>query len=235
MTYTIGEQIFSLFPHFQRGVVVGKNINNNCQHQELAARLSQEVTRIAENGNLLADPRLDAWDHAYRIFGADPKRDTPSIRFLIQQISKRKGMRSINDLVNAFNITSLKYRIPCGGDDLDALNGGDIRLDLATGTETFAPLFKPDNVENPSPGEVIYFTTEGNRVMCRRWNWRNAHFSRIRPETTNVAINVDALVPPISRTVLEQATEELATLVRQYCGGEITTHILDASCPSFTV
>lgn len=235
MTYTIGEQIFSLFPHFQRGVVVGKNINNNCQHEELVARLFEEVTQVSKNGDTLVDPRLEAWDHAYQLFGANPKRETPSIRFLLTQIAKGKGMRSINDLVNAFNVISLKYRMPCGGDDLDALSGGDIRLDLAAGTEVFAPLFKPNDIENPLPGEVIYFTTARNRVMARRWNWRNSHFSRIRPETTNVAINVDALVPPISRAVLEQATEELAALVRQYCGGEVTTYLLDSSCPSFTL
>jgi lysyl-tRNA synthetase class 2 len=234
MQYTISEALFSLFPLFQRGVVIAKNIDNSTLDAGIAHLLSESARAVTKSSNGASDPRLEVWDQAYRVFGADPKKDTPSIRFLITQIEKGKMPRSINNLVDSFNIISLKYRLPCGGDDLDALTG-DIHLGLAKGTELFAPLFRPEMSEHPRPGEVIYCTPADGRTMCRRWNWRNAHFSRIRPETLNVVVNIDAMVPPLDRCELSQATEELTTLIRRYCGGEITTHILDRFKPTFTI
>jgi DNA/RNA-binding domain of Phe-tRNA-synthetase-like protein len=65
-------------------------------------------------------------------------------------------------------------------------------------------------------------------VLCRRWNWRNADFSKITPETTTLAINVDGMIPAISREEIEKAAEGLKQLLLQYCGGAIDTHYLDA-------
>ncbi len=73
------------------------------------------------------------------------------------------------------------------------------------------------------------------RVLCRRWNWRNADFSKISPGSRNVAINVDGMVPAISRPEVEQATEELAQLLARFCGGAVTTYYVDARSPGFEI
>lgn len=234
MFYTIDRSIFRDFPGFERGVVVGQNLNNSHHVPELERLLTEEARRTLGRGTAADDPMLEVWDAAYRIFGANPKRETPSIRFLLSQIAKGRPPRPINPIVNAFNIISLRYRIPCGGDDLDALNGGSIELRLASGDEHFAPLFKPEASEKPNRGEVIYSSTDG-KVMCRRWNWRNAHFSRITPETTAVAINLDCFIPPFSRTDLEQATYALARMISQFCGGRVHTYLLNSDSPRISI
>jgi len=231
MEYRISDPIFAAFPNFRRGVVIGKNINNREAHPELAKLLADEAAAVSADQNKLEDPRLTAWDQAYQQFGVNPRRDTPSIRFLVTQISKGRPPRPINDVVNMFNIISLRYRMPCGGDDLDGLDGGNIVLDFAKGDETFAALFSPDKVEKATAGEVVYFTSPSKRVMCRRWNWRNADFSRIRPETTNVAVNLDGLVPPLAIAALDEAVATAADLLTRFCGGEVTAHVLDRNKP----
>jgi lysyl-tRNA synthetase class 2 len=65
-------------------------------------------------------------------------------------------------------------------------------------------------------------------VLCRRWNWRNADFSKITPETRNLAINVDGMMPAIGREEIEEAAEELKQLLLQHCGGAIRIEYLDA-------
>lgn len=232
MEYRISDAIFAAFPNFRRGVVIGKRVNNRETHSELAKLLAEEAASVSADQNKLEDPRLAAWDQTYQQFGVNPRRDTPSIRFLVTQISKGRPPRPINDVVNIFNIISLRYRIPCGGDDLDGLHDGNILLDFAKGDETFAALFSPEKIETVTAGEVVYFTLPSKRVMCRRWNWRNADFSRIRPETTNVAINLDGLVPPLTSIALDEAVVTAVDLLNKFCGGEVTAHMLDRDKPS---
>jgi DNA/RNA-binding domain of Phe-tRNA-synthetase-like protein len=232
MKYTISNAIFAAFPNFRRGVVVGKNINNREVHLELAELLAAEAATVYADPLKLDDPKLAAWDCAYQSFGVNPRRDTPSIRFLVTQISKGRPPRPINDVVNIFNIMSLRYRIPCGGDDIDALNGGDINLDFAKGNESFAALFSPEKIETAPAGEVVYFTSPSNRIMCRRWNWRNADFSRIRPETTSVVINLDGFVPPLTSATLDEAVSTAADLLKRFCGGKVTTYVLNKGNPA---
>ena len=77
-----------------------------------------------------------------------------------------------------------------------------------------------------TPGEVIY--VDDNKVMCRRWNWRQGDQTKLTPATTNVAINVDCL-PPVSKDEAKAITAELADLVREFCGGKVTYFLLDAT------
>jgi DNA/RNA-binding domain of Phe-tRNA-synthetase-like protein len=104
-------------------------------------------------------------------------------------------------------------------------------LGRAVSDETFAPLFKPAEVEHPEAGEVIYVNRATKRVMCRRWNWRNADFSKLTPETSNLVINVDGMMPAISRPEIESAAEELAQLILRHCGGSVSIRYLDAHSP----
>lgn len=218
--------IFEMFPAFRRGVVVALGVDNSRDHSELSTML-----RDAENGlriigdSLLDDPRIDCWREAYRRFGSNPKDFPPSIELLLKSVSKGRTIRQISSLVDVFNIISMESVIPCGGDDLDAVIG-PVVLGFATGSESYSPLGSPSVARNPRPGEVIYFDAGSNTVLCRSWNWKNADQTKIQLVTRNVAINVDAMIPPHDPRILVAATSRVAGLVRQYCGGDVTTHFL---------
>jgi len=229
-TYTVDPAVFEMFPAFRRGVVVANGIDNATADPE-TARLLAAAAALGR-----ADPaKIEVWNEAFRKFGTDPDKHTPSIRFLYQQIQKGKPPRSISKVVDLFNIISFRWTAPCGGDDLAALAGGDLRLGLARGDETFAPLFKPTAIENPLPGEVIYYTPQTRRVLCRRWTWRNADFSKIAPETRAVAINIDMMMPPFTESDLDSALADLAEMLPSICSSEVRTHALQPSGPSFSL
>jgi DNA/RNA-binding domain of Phe-tRNA-synthetase-like protein len=223
MRYAISPDFLSLVPEFQRGVVVARGLDNTGSHNEVANLLACEWER-ARAADRLTLPHIAAWDEVYRRFGANPEQQTPSIRFLLQQAARGKSVRSITTLVDIFNIVSLRYGFPCGGDDLDTLDDGGVELALASGGEEFASLAKPDRQDPPAAGEAVYLTLPSRRVMCRRLNWRNASFSKIETRTTNAAINIDALIGPATVAEVHRATEDLAALVIRYCGGQVTAH-----------
>jgi lysyl-tRNA synthetase class 2 len=226
MIYRVEPAIFERFPGFYRGVVVARAIDNSRSDPLGAQLLREEEERLrGAIESATAHPRLAAWMEAYRQLGVDPRKHTPSIVFLVQRILQGRSIPSISPLVDLVNWTSLKHLIPAGGDCVDAIRG-DLTLGLALGTEVFSALGKPGKVEHPEAGEVVYVNRRSNRVLCRRWNWRNADFSKITCEARCAVINVDGLTPAISREEIEQATEALAHRILRACRGVVSTHYL---------
>ena len=234
-TYSVDPRIFTLFPAFRRGVVVATNLDNTTPDPALGALLPAAAEAMVGATAAESEPaQISVWNDAYLKLAVDPKKFTPSIKFLYEQTRKGKAPRSISKIVDIMNLVSLRRMAPCGGDDLQAILPGDICLGYAQGDETFAPLFKPAALDNPTPGEVIYYTPQTKKVMCRRWTWRNADFSKITPETKEVAINIDIMAPPFSEGDVDSALAEMVQLLEQYCGARTTCLKLTAATPSFT-
>ena len=229
MRFCIEEGVFQMFPLFCRGIVIASGIDNSQSCPELTKLLQEQVEKMRQDSDidLATHPRLLVWKEAYRKFGSNPNKHTPSIVFLTKQVKSGKPIRSISPAVDAFNLISIKHTIPCGGDDMDSVEE-DVTLGQAVSDETFSPIFKPDEIGHPKPGEVIYVNRTTKRVLCRRWNWRNADFSKITPETKNLAVNVDGMLPSITRSEIEEAAEGLRQLLDRFCGGTISIHYLTA-------
>ena len=49
-------------------------------------------------------------------------------------------------------------------------------------------------------------------------------------ETMNVALVLEAL-PPVTKQGLENAVEELKELIKTYCGGEISSFVINKDTP----
>jgi len=135
MKYCITPEVFRMFPDFHRGVVVAVNAKNGPSDPEILSSLRELEEKIKNDHlDLASDPRLKIWEDAYVKFGSNPKRYTPSIIFLVSRIKEGKSIRSISSIVDLFNIISLRYLVPCGGDDVDTVEG-DLTLGIATGKE----------------------------------------------------------------------------------------------------
>jgi DNA/RNA-binding domain of Phe-tRNA-synthetase-like protein len=189
--------------------------------------LSEVVAKATQDESLQeikSHPQIASWRQAYTDFGTNPNKFYCSIESLGRRARRGDQLPYINTLVALFNYFSLKHMVPSGGDDLDSVDG-DLRLTLAKGDEPFTSL-NSDAIEYPPPGEVIY--VDNSKVMCRRWNWRQGDQTKLTPDTTDVAINVDCL-PPVSKEKARAITGELADLVKEFCGGEVKYSLLDAS------
>ncbi len=98
---------------------------------------------------------------------------------MLKRVSTGKGLGTINPLVDIYNSISLKYAMPCGGEDMDKFIG-DIRLTKATGDESFITLGS-DKSEPPYEGEIVYKDDEG--AICRCWNWRESVRTMLTEDT----------------------------------------------------
>ena len=222
----ITKEVFAKFPDYIRGVVIARGVDNHGEKPKLIEMLSELVTKATQDESLQqikSHPRIANWRQAYTDFGTNPNKFYCSIESLGRRARRGDQLPYINTLVALFNYFSLKHMVPSGGDDLKLVDG-DLHLTIAKGDEPFTPL-NADTVEYPPAGEVIY--VDNSRVMCRRWNWRQGDHTKLLPETTDVAINVDCL-PPVARGEAGAITEELAGLVKEFCGGEVKFLLLDA-------
>lgn len=222
--YTIEDEVFRLFPGYVRGVVLANGVRNGESPAELIAllRAAEASVRDRLKAETVAEhPRMASWREAYRSFGAKPSKYRPSMEAMARRVLKNQEIPSINTLVDIGNVVSLRYLVPAGGHAVDVLEG-DIALRPATGEESFVP-FGSEQEERPIPGEIIF--VEGNRVLTRRWTWRQANHTLLVPTTKAVEFNVDGL-PPVPFEEVEEICREIEALIRQYCGGRTRYEIL---------
>jgi DNA/RNA-binding domain of Phe-tRNA-synthetase-like protein len=226
--FTIDEAFRSLFPEAQIGVIVTSVIDNRRARDEAAHEL---VTAIAEaqatvtDEDLAAHPAVAPWREAYRRFGVKPSAHRSSIEGLLRSIRSR-GVPSVNPLVDLYNAVSLRHLLPCGGEDLDAIQG-DLRLTVAAGGEGFVPLGGSEPLP-PQPGEVVYADDAG--IVCRAWNWREAERTKLTDATRRAVLVIEAL-PPRTTDDLQQACYDLAELVTTHLGATCGVTLLGGAGP----
>jgi DNA/RNA-binding domain of Phe-tRNA-synthetase-like protein len=133
--------------------------------------------------------------------------------------------------VDAYNAVSLTHVMPLGADDLSFVVGdvafrrsraGDTFLDMAGGEEGAGggPVSDP-----PKDGEVVYADAE--KVLCRRWNWRQDARSLVTPATADAILTVQAN----GEGNLEAAVADLCDLIARFCGGRTAVAIADGDRP----
>jgi DNA/RNA-binding domain of Phe-tRNA-synthetase-like protein len=230
MLLKITADLFAKFPETRLGVVIAKEINNAGQHGAVLELLGLEQSKLNERLGSLPipeHPHIAPWREAYRAFGAKPKDHPSSIENLVRRVSKGHTLPHINTVVDIYNTVSLRHLVPVGGEDLDTLQG-NVLLTLAGENEMPVTLLGEKDARPPYPGEVIYKDDLG--AMCRRWNWKEAERSKLTENTKNLVLVIETL-PPVSQEVLEQATGDLATLVKTYCGGDVNSVFLNSTAP----
>jgi len=132
------------------------------------------------------DSHLAGYRELHRRFGLDDASLVPSPESLLRVLLQRRELRSINPIVDIYNVVAITHRLSCGAHDLDRLNGC-IRLQRTAGVEPFRPL--GGSAERPvAAGEYAYLDGLG-RVICRL-ECKQAEHSAVSSMTRNVAIIV---------------------------------------------
>jgi len=229
----IQAKIFEKFPTFRRGIVIARNMDNQGRSRELEDLLSAAIAQAAQQPiDIKEDLRTTAWIEAHRQFQSNPNKFPPAHCALLKRVQKPDArIPFINKVVAIMNINSIRDIIPVGGDDIKRA-GGSLELRYADGTETFTPLGNPDVREQPVPGEVIYVVAELKEVMCRRWNWRNGHATRIAEDTRVIVMNIDGLGEN-SEARSTATRDRVARMIETYCQAEISTTSLTPSQPVY--
>ena len=186
MKFTANEEVFRNIAGLNIGVLILNNVCNTTDVSEFVSSeyaIQSEEVRTKFDGVELAEyPVIKNWRAIYKGFGE--KKARSSVESLIRRVVNGKDLYNINPLVDIYNLASLKFEMPCGGEDLEAMES-DLELTYATGNEVFIPLGESEQ-ENPKEGEIIY--RSGNTVVCRNFNYRESDITKLTEKTSKVII-----------------------------------------------
>ncbi|MCX0385284.1 B3/4 domain-containing protein [Clostridium perfringens] len=222
--FIIEDDFWELFPNAKIGIITCNGIDNTIkdenQYKDMISQGEKEALTHLSNEEFSSNEVIKVWRDAFKKFKTK-KGARSSIEALLKRVSTGKGLGTINPLVDIYNSISLKYAMPCGGEDMDKFIG-DIRLTKATGDESFITLGS-DKSEPPYEGELVYKDDEG--AICRCWNWRESVRTMLTEDTKNAFLCIE-LVDENREKEFENALKELSQLVEKNLGGKYEISIL---------
>lgn len=230
-TLSIAE-ISDRFPEFRVAAVVAEDLAIPAERppelDQLIAEREAAIRARYDGMELSAIPGVAAWRKAYRAFGIKRTSYRSAVERLVKNVLAGRSLPAINGFVDAYNTVSLTHVLCLGADDLDHVVG-DLAFRVARPGDSFVDMGAEDGEDPndpPKEGEVVYADSE--KVLCRRWNWRQDARSVITPATRRAVVTVQ------SNGVgdLEGAVEDLVALIGRFCGGRSTVAVADATTPA---
>lgn len=224
-------EIAADFPQFRASVLVARELAVSPARpqgldEEIARREGECRARWA--GRELADiPGIAAWRSAYRAFGIKRNSYRSAVERLVKNVLAGRELARINTFVDAYNAVSLSHVLPLGADDLDRI-AGDLAFRYARDGDSFLDMAgegEGGEAAPPKPGEVVY--ADGEKVLCRRWNWRQDARSLVSGKTRRAVVTLQSNGWGDEKA----AAEDLAGLLARHCGADTQIFHLSADAP----
>jgi len=213
MKFKVYDEVFEKLPDLYFGVVVGNQINNQQHIPEIYDLMKNEMSKVENNlkgVNLKEYQGIILYRDAFNQLNLNPNKFMSSIEAMVKRVSKGNILPSINPVVDLVNRISLKYILPMGAHDLDALEG-EIAIRFSRQGETFTPLGE-ELVEVLDNGELVY--TDSKRIRTRRWIWRQSNIGKIDENSKNIFFPIDGF--QTNKEKVMKAAEELEILLKKY-------------------
>ena len=221
--------LLARFPAIVAGAAFALGMDNESEERAAETLLRAQVVTVKASfasEPLSSHPHISSWRAAYSSFGVKPTQYRCAVEALLRHALKKGSVPHINKLVDICNYVSMKHVLPVAAYDLSHVSG-PIEVRFAKGDEPFLPLHGKE-VEYPKPGEVVYTDSEG--ALSRRWTWRQSDRAKSTSKTRSALLTAEG-VNDIDHAAVEAAMEELVSLVREHCGGEVSWSMLDRAHP----
>lgn len=226
MTFIVSKDCIDL--GLRAGAIVFRDVHiadaSPALRAEAASAVAAMQVRFADAFAARAAPEVVAYHDILRAVGANPRREQPSVDRLLTQAFKRGHLPVINNLVDAYNLISIRSLCSLGAHDLDTL-AQPVELRLLTGSETFTPLGR-DESQTVRAGEYGYIDAK-SRVLCRL-DVVQAEFSKVTAHSRNVLLIIEGNTTH-PQSLLRQVFQETVDLVTRHCGGNAEIVALPAS------
>ena len=226
MIFSVSEQVTEIFPKITIGIVRGAGSSPfTCSDEKIQEMRSAAESELGEKGlqtsTLSTHPHMQAWRDAYRKFKVKAKTHKPTHEALARRILVGDGWPDINPIVDIYLTNQLCHLLPHGGYDADKLSG-TLRLEISSGDEPFTALGGEEQMTKAD--EVIY--RDDQRILTRRWNYRDADATCIRDETTNFILMIESPGELIDDEAVAKSADDLAGRYRSVFDGDFSSEVI---------
>lgn len=229
MKFKVYEEVFRALPTYCVGVVAAKKIDNtkaNKAVKEMFEGQMQQTMAKLENENLKEHAAILPYRQAMQTVGINPNKYPSSIEAMLKRVQKGHALASINTAVDMSNAVSMKYLLPMGSHDMNALTG-DIAVRFSRADEVFLPLGESEE-ERVEAGDLVY--CDEVRIRTRRWIWRQSDVGKITEDTTRIFFPIDGFVG-INDDTVKEAAEELRQLLEMHFACEVLVDFVHKDRP----
>jgi DNA/RNA-binding domain of Phe-tRNA-synthetase-like protein len=154
---------------------------------------------------------------AYRDFfwqmGIDPTKTRPAAEALIRRILQGKPLPRINNIVDAYNLASIRTHIALAAFDRDRLVG-DLVLRMAEEGELFLGIGMEETIRLSGRETVV---SDDEKIVAI-YPYRDAENTKVTHGTRSILLLICG-VPGIDVDTLRRAGGEALEVITRFCGG----------------
>jgi DNA/RNA-binding domain of Phe-tRNA-synthetase-like protein len=219
MKITIDTELGACFPDLNNILLHIDGVKIQKKSPELE-EFKQQITEQTRNEYNLESVKDNPTFRAYRDFfwriKIDPTKIRPAAEALIRRLLAGKALPTINTLVDAYNLASIKSRIALATFDADKIQGNILMRFAKEGEQFYGIGMKKPLILNG--GEIVVSDEE---KLIAVYPYRDADNTKVTQETKNVTIVVCG-VPGINKDSLERASQVVQKYIKCFCNGKKT-------------
>ena len=214
----ISPELERLFPGLRTLTVEIENVKVGPATEELkklSEQIFDEIRGKYDLGSLKDMPTFRAYRDFFWRVGIDPTKSRPAAEALIRRVLAGKPIPSINNLVDAYNLASIKTGIALAAFDLEKLVGELLMRRAAAGEEFLGIGMREPQVLKGE--EVVVVDARG---IVAIYPYRDAERTKVTSSTERVLLLVCG-VPGVEFGELDKARKVAVEFITRFCGGKV--------------
>src|SRR3989344_888313 len=216
--FSIDPKVKEAYPSVSVGIALIKGISVSKTNSEL----QEEIDKFSdEQKNLTTEvlgsyPEILSYRRLYKEMGIDWHSKRPGPEELLRRVALKKGLYSINNCVDAYNLVVMRNRISVGAFDADKVVFPTTLRFAEEGDEII--LIGNKEPVKYTAKELSYYDQKGG--YNTDFNYRDAQRTMVTDKTKNAWINVDGIYDTTPEKV-QKTLDEALDLILKYCGGKL--------------
>lgn len=167
---------------------------------------------------------ISPWKLAKLRFGSKAHHYSTSLEKLLQLVLKGRTVAKENVLTNILNYIALRYFVPYGLDDFQAIKEGLTFDTVSNG--------KKGVLRSLKKGDLYYYDLKGI-LGTKLDHWKNPR-TKVGVKSGSALVHIEAL-PPVTKKRLQEIAKEAASIIESFCGAKTKILILDKANKAVTI
>ncbi len=216
MELKIEQELIDRFTGLQALIIYIRGVKferTNPDLEDFKEKIIEEVKENYDIESLKDVPIFRAYRDFFWRAGVDPTKIRPAAEALIRRVLGGKTIPTINNIVDAYNLASIKSGIALAAFDEDRLQG-DLRMRFSRKGERFLGIGMSEPKELQG-GEII---VSDDVKLVAIYPYRDADETKVTEATKKVLLMICG-VPGISKEELIYTSDIAEEYITKFCGG----------------